>query len=848
MNRKRQNVHSKKCQKRIAGILALVMALCALPLHTLAASYTVGDADEMVNSWIAASGNKDTSNTFNMTSDINMNGQSLEVTAGKDYIINGKGNTLSNVVIEEYDNVPNENKQADVTIKAEVENTGNGSALEVTGDVNVTVNEDVTATGVSPAVIAQNGAEVKIKEDVEATGGGSAIVVISDATVTVTGDVESKVGPTIIVSDGYVKVGGDVTLNNTKDYAPDAVSAGDQSTVIINGNLISGGDALLIKDSAMTVDGDIVAGSSAMNVTNSSLTVNGDILSDGQSVITKNSDVTVNGDFKVQFNEGQVTQDGGLFVTEGSTLHMADNTMLESDQMHVSGNSTLDAAYVDTAQVTVGVIENNPKDTSTFYAYSNTVSSSLGTLDAAGRSKTQIIGHVGTVNARQNAVVDVFGNIGKVNRKDNARVTKNISDADKTQSYVPAAKGEDYTVGNTTAHAIINMCNNYTANSNLKKQNSEMLSLLADVSSDISEKLNVGSAAWASLFDHEKVNVSFFLREDAMLNDWVLYGTGSLLGLELDKPVNGYLVEMYKANLAKSMADLTSKPDAYNPLATEGGKLVAEIFKFTKNIEDASGVYLSEAEKKYLKNAAGADGDISGPEMLKFLRDFGYYTEDDPGSVLRAQQLSRSYGEISEFMQDAAVIAKAMKAGVVISDLVEYIITDYSNQLIILEQMLENEALSAEMKMAILELRTEIQDKRAGAFERIANQIKKDAAGMLKDQWGPLSAGQAVIDILGLVTGGTKDAEDLQNGAALTIMTPQLLQAFEASIQKVQDGDTSEEAVRQVYMNYTVLRRSLINMCDVMTNIGDRKQEKEYKEILKKLETMELGQFVDLVK
>ena len=234
--------------------------------------------------------------------------------------------------------------------------------------------------------------------------------------------------------------------------------------------------------------------------------------------------------------------------------------------------------------------------------------------------------------------------------------------------------------------------------------------------------------------------------------------------------------------------------------------------------------------------------------MLKFLRDFGYYTEDDPGSVLRAQQLSRSYGEISEFMQDAAVIAKAMKAGVVISDLVEYIITDYSNQLIILEQMLENEALSAEMKMAILELRTEIQDKRAGAFERIANQIKKDAAGMLKDQWGPLSAGQAVIDILGLVTGGTKDAEDLQNGAALTIMTPQLLQAFEASIQKVQDGDTSEEAVRQVYMNYTVLRRSLINMCDVMTNIGDRKQEKEYKEILKKLETMELGQFVDLVK
>lgn len=848
MNRKRQNVHSKKYQKRIAGILALVMALCALPLHTLAASYTVGNADEMANSWIAASGNKDASNTFNMTSDINMNGQTLEVTAGKDYTINGKGNTLSNVVIQEYDNVPKENKQADVTIKAEVENTGNGSALRVTGDVNVTVNEDVTASGYSPAVVAVNGAEVKIKEDVEATGGGSAIVVSSDAKVIVTGDVESKSGPTIIANDGYVKVGGDVTLNNTKDYTPDAVSAYDQSTVIINGDLISGGDALQIKDSAMTVDGDIVAGSSAMNVTNGSLTVNGDIFSDGQSVITKNSDVTVNGDFKVQFNEGQVTQDGGLFVTEGSTLNMADNTILESDQMHVSGNSTLNAAYVDTAQVTVGVIEGKANDTSEFNAYSNTVSSSLGTLDAAGKSETQIIGHVGTVNARQNAVVDVYGNIGKVNRKDNARVTKNISDADKTQSYVPAPKGEDYAVGNTTAHAIINMCNNYTANSNLKKQNSEMLSLLADVSSDISKKLGKGNAAWASVFDHEKVNVSFFLREDAMLNDWIVYGAGSLLGLDLDKPVNGYLVDMYKANLAKSMADLATRADVYNGAASQEGKIVSEIFKFVKNIEDASGAFLSEAEKKFLKNAAGANGDISGVEMREFLFEFGYLKEGDPDSYLKAQNMSRSYDQISEFMQDAAVITKAIKAGVVIGDLVEYLVTDYSKQTAILDQMLLNEALSPEMKMAILELRTEIQDKRAGAFERVVNQIKKDAAGKLKDQWAPLSAGQAIIDIAGLLTGGTKDAEDLQNGAAPTIMTPQLLQAFETSIQKVRDGDNSQEAVEQVYMNYTVLRRSLINMCDVMTNIGDRKQEKDYEKILKKLETMELGQFVDLVK
>ena len=152
------------------------------------------------------------------------------------------------------------------------------------------------------------------------------------------------------------------------------------------------------------------------------------------------------------------------------------------------------------------------------------------------------------------------------------------------------------------------------------------------------------------------------------------------------------------------------------------------------------------------------------------------------------------------------------------------------------------------MYAAAVELRVSMENKALGSLEKILNQLKKDSVGAIKKLvFAPLEIGQAVLDIAGLITGGSKDAQDLQNGAALAIMAPQLLESFESSILKVQNGDTSEEAVQMVYMNYMMTRRAIANMCDIMTNIGNWKQEKEYKAILAKLESMELGNYVDLV-
>ena len=296
------------------------------------------------------------------------------------------------------------------------------------------------------------------------------------------------------------------------------------------------------------------------------------------------------------------------------------------------------------------------------------------------------------------------------------------------------------------------------------------------------------------------------------------------------------------------MVDLSNSDERWKEKGGEDAKILAKILASTSKLEDASGAVLSAAEKDYLSKIADANGYISGPKMLDFLQKFGYFKDGDPNSVLRAQQLSRSYNKLGPYMQDAKLFAKLAKAGVTLLDLLEYNMADYSSHIIVLDEILATQELSPEMYAAAVELRVSMENKALGSLEKILNQLKKDSVGAIKKLvFAPLEIGQAVLDIAGLITGGSKDAQDLQNGAALAIMAPQLLESFESSILKVQNGDTSEEAVQMVYMNYMMTRRAIANMCDIMTNIGNWKQEKEYKAILAKLESMELGNYVDLV-
>ena len=913
---------SKMLRRTVCGGAALLIAV-SVPLEALSAEFTVGTSDELANSWSEASQNADTSNSFYITNDIDMNSYTLQAEADKKYTVSsasGGDYELSNVRIEGSGGRVNLN--TDITAQ-------DSTALTVLGDMDVTVRGDIiqtsatTANGNYVAAEAANGAELIIEGNVtmaeaglsatngsitvrgdvtlksegddtynnyvidadmdstvivrgdvvteelgvlamrdstvvvygdltqESTGNidvNSSVISASEGTVQVNGNVSSEEGG-ITAYKSSVSVGKDLVVDAGENACPTAVSANNHSSVKVGGTLISSGNGIeTMNSSSVTVNDGMIVDGSALNVDKSTVTITGDVTSEDYSLITNGSTVKIYGDFGLNPNENEGVY-GELVVSGGSTLYMGSETMLEADAAHVLENSTLDAALINADAVSVGV-SGNSKDTSKFDAFANSADTNIGALTTGGKSTSIIKGSAGDIYATENSYVEVWLDAKSVTRTGNARVITNVANT-TPETYLPAPDPNDYAVGNTTANTIIALCQSYTTNSTLQKQTSELRSLLTDVSVDISNELNGGSALWTSIFDHENINITSYMDGRDQYQEFYHnenYNVDSKIAFAQADEVNTYLVSMFKNNLAQAMVDLSNSDERWKEKGGEDAKILAKILASTSKLEDASGAVLSAAEKDYLSKIADANGYISGPKMLDFLQKFGYFKDGDPNSVLRAQQLSRSYNKLGPYMQDAQLFAKLAKAGVTLLDLLEYNMADYSSHIIVLDEILATQELSPEMYAAAVELRVSMENKALGSLEKILNQLKKDSVGAIKKLvFAPLEIGQAVLDIAGLITGGSKDAQDLQNGAALAIMAPQLLESFESSILKVQNGDTSEEAVQMVYMNYMMTRRAIANMCDIMTNIGNWKQEKEYKAILAKLESMELGNYVDLV-
>jgi len=923
---------SNMLRRTVCGGAALLLAV-SVPMQAIAAEFTVGTSDELANSWSEASSNADTSNSFYITNNIDMNSYTLQAEADKKYTVSsadGGDYELSHVRIDASDAGGGR-----VTIYTDV-TAQDDTALTVVGDVDVTVKGDViqtsatTANGNYVAIEAADGAELTIEGNVTAAEAGvyatdGSIMIAGDVTLKSEGDdtynnfvIDSDMGSTVIVEgdvvteelgvlamrDSNIVIRGDLALESTNEVDPNTnvISASDKSSVIVNGSVSSeeggiianqssvrvGKDVVVDADTAgtgvfpstavsainnstinvggsvvssgngidamisskVTVEEDMIVESSALNVDGSTVTISGSVASNDSSLITNGSNVTVHGDLGLNPDDDEGVY-GELVISGGSTLFTGNGTILEADAVHVLENSTLDAARINADAVSVGVSGSNGTDTSKIAVSTASAETGIGRLTAAGKSESIIRGDVGDVYASENAYVEVFRDAASVTRTDNARVATNLSDADNSKFYLPERDPNDYAVGNTTANTIIDLCQGYTTNSPLQRQTSELHSLLADVSVDISNELNGGSALWASVFDHENINITSYLDDRDQYQEFYHnenYNVDSKLAFAQAENVNTYLVSMFKKNLAASMVDLSNSDEQWKEKGGKDAEILAKLFASTSTVEDASGAALSVAEQEALAKLAGKTGEISGPEMLKFLEDFGYYTEGEPNSVLRAQQLSRFYNKLGPYMKNADLVAKLAKAGVTLLDLLKYNLTDYSSHMIVLDEILATQELSPEMYAAAVELRVSMENKALGSLEKVLNQLKKDSVGAIKKLvFAPLAVGQAVLDIAGLVTGGTKDAQDLQNGAALAIMAPQLLQSLEDSIKNVQNGDTSEEAVQMVYMNYMMARRAIANMCDIMTNIGNREQEDAYKVILAKLEAMEFGKYVDIV-
>ena len=784
----------------------------------------------------------------------------------------------------------------DVTTTSKTTANGNYVAVEASEGAQLVIKGDVNA---AEAGIYSHGGYITVNGDVKLNYEGEDYlnhVIDADmgGQITVGGNVTSAEMGVLAMRDSLIAIEGDLILDSAaEDPYNSVISASQGGAVYAKGEVVTdaggivanegtayvGEDFILLNDDEsataimannktdVTVIGDVISSSNGVEeMFNSKVTINGDLIADGFAFIADESTLTVYGkvhsDSYAQANKSEVdvygdlilqSDDpygaGSLSVMNGSDVWVGNEKNLQTGFIAVSGNSNLDAALLKADYVSVGAMDGDEKDTSKLQAYTHTGDTGVSYLEAGGSSTTILRGVVGDVYASQNAYVEIWQDAKSVTRTDKARVLTNVSEK-KQEAYLPEKEADDYEVGSTTAYDIIDLCQGYVTGSALQKQYSELQSLLAGASGDIADKLNGGSAVWTSVFDHENINIASYMDGRNQYQEFYHnenYNVDSKLAFMQADDLNTYLISMYKDNLAQSLADVAKSEQQQSVAGSEEVELLGKIFAVVNDLKDAGGEALPKEQREFLKKAVESGDEISGVEMREFLKKFGYFKENTAGINLAAQRLSRVYNKIAPIMEKAEFVGKLVDAGVTVMDYVTYYMTDYTNQMIVLDEILANQVLSPEMYAAAAELRATMEDKMLGTVEKTVDEIKEWSVGAVKALATPLVAGQAVLDLVGLVTGGTQDAKDLQNGAALAIMAPQLLQTYENAVMNVKNGDTSEEAVRMVYMSYNMVQTTLHNMCNIMTNIGDKSQEKEYEVIMQKLDAMQLGEVVDLI-
>jgi len=162
----------------------------------------------------------------------------------------------------------------------------------------------------------------------------------------------------------------------------------------------------------------------------------------------------------------------------------------------------------------------------------------------------------------------------------------------------------------------------------------------------------------------------------------------------------------------------------------------------------------------------------------------------------------------------------------------------------LLDNMLMNQEMSPEMFIAVAQLRNEYDDKFLG-FLGLGQDVAKDlTVDLIKESIGKANPLFTLVDgIMDVAEGlGAINKQDaIHKSAPIICYLPTAVDAYKDAILRVKQGDTSDEALELVNMNYIFVRESLKTLCDYMAVAGTAQQKEEYKELAEKLENLEIG-------
>lgn len=777
-----------RARKRIISfMLAWLMIFSAAP-QVFAATFDVGNDDQMASSWETASNNSDASNTFNMTNNINMEGHELNAESGKTYVVNGNGHYIQNVEITGESN-------SDVVINANV-SSNTDTALTVSG----TSTTDVVVNGYVTTATAQG------------THDGATALEVSNANVTVNGDV------------GLAVAGGST---NSNAYA---VNADSGANIIINGDVFSaenGVHAALGADITINQNLDIV-GNSMIVIEDCTVTVEGDV--NGSSAMIMGGDVSVGGDLDVG---------GNIYISNGS-LTMEDGSMLEADQVHIYNHSEVDVGFIDANRVTVG-ITGNAGDTSTLNSDTITNDASNSKLETGYNATVEVTGNVDSVVAKHDSQVTIQGTADSVQKKDNAQVTV-IGNSQNSRPVTPSAPDASAVTKHKT---IVEMCQAYQTGSNFDKHLQSIDSFGSRLSSDLNEMNTTGRALLAqiALITQLDLDITAPYLQSAEL-DKSLYHPDSIAKFNRRKStrtvtqrgltrtvetlsIDASIVKMYQKQLAVSLADASE--------AIGSSTYHREI------AETAMNLYV-----EFLNSGRPIGTDKLTAEDFKDNPDFNLLSEEDKRRVLgEIDSLDTVISAIEDIKNaDASKFesnTSKISALLISAEFLDYWTRDYSCQIAVLNNLLKEQSMDPEMFYATVSLRDTYADKVGGTLHMIfAKAMEKGLTAALEAIPGGKTA-EIVLSLFS-VTPVVTVHEKLVEGIASNVVMGEAYNAYRDAIQRVKNGDHSDDAVNMVHMTYSMYKNTMLTMCEAMIANGNATDAEYYKNMKKELSALKIGE------
>lgn len=782
-----------RARKRIISfMLAWLMIFSAAP-QVFAATFDVGNDDQMASSWETASNNTDSENTFNMTNDINMEGHNLTAESGKTYVVNGNGHDIQNVEVHTQAN-------SNVEINADV-SSSTDTALSVTGSsaAQVTVNGDVTTTG---------------------SNDGQTALEVFGTNVTVNGDVEMNV------------------VGSTNNVNREVVTASESAEVVINGDVVSAEEGISVTLGAeVAVTGDLeTVGNTIVSIEETKVTVGGNVT--GESCLIMGGQVEVGGDLTVT-DEVTVSL-GALIMNEDSTL--------EADTVKIYNNSGVLVGDIEADTVTVGISTLSREDKSQLECESITNDESNSTLETGKKATVEVAGNVDNIVARENSAVLVHGTANSAKNYDSARIVIKQSNS-QPKPQAPEQPSNTPQEPAKPVDPIVELCQGYDSMNALYDHTQILYNIISWVNEDLCAEMNLASAFWASLFSYNDILVDRFLDnvdEDADIYNYAMYNADSVERLKNTEKVNPYYVSVYKDTLAEAISELT--PVQVEVSETEKD-IISAVFGIVGDVVDFDSTALKKKDLSYLEKLLTEGGSFTPEDAELFI----LMTKDSVINGEEARKLSDLVNASNEIAKNADCLSILAAAGMTAVDFVAHLLGEYESQISYLDHILQNNSLDPALFVAAVDLRYEYSEKLLGAIDKVAEKIVEFGAGWFLDKgvgmiahgglWGMLNLG---VDIFGFVSGGGKDSKDLQTATAMPAIANVAINNYIDAIRNVQNGDTSEEAVQQVKTSFVVLRTTLINMCEIMTNIGDKQQEKNYRNMIESLKTVKIGFSVEV--